>query len=363
MPVSPAVQTPAARSSRIASRGGRARRWTAAALGSCALVVSACASHPDDSASIIRTTTNIAGAGVVGIERDTTQACSLPTAPDPAPGPTRTVRHESGESRVPADPRRIVVLGTSALDATCAVGLWERVVGATTVAGPAPQPGYLGYGVLEIPGVGPEADPDPALIAQLDPDLIIGTAPAGRAGYEALNEIAPTVMVGQGRNWRDQFAGFAGALGRTAAGEAALRAYDTEAAETGDTINARLTQASIVRFSADGTRFLGSETFAAQVMADTGAGRPTAQRETSGPVDESDPVVAEGDLIYVMFDGPQGQEHGESVMRSEPWEKLGAVADNRMFVLDDALWHTTGLTSARTVLGDIRDTLNAYVMD
>ncbi|NUP26701.1 MAG: ABC transporter substrate-binding protein [Nocardia sp.] len=363
MPVSPAVHTSAARDPRISVRTGRIGRLLGAVLACTALAVSACASHPDDSASIIRTTTNVAGAGVVGIERDTTQACSLPTAPDPATEPTRTVRHASGESQVPADPQRIVVLGTSALDATCAVGLWERVVGATTVPGPAPQPGYLGYGVLEVPGVGFAADPDPALIAQLDPDLIIGEVPAGRASYDALSEIAPTVLVGDEPGWEKQFSAFARAMGRDGAGEAVLAAYHADATATGDSINARYVQASIVRFTAAGSEYLGSETFAAQILADTGAGRPTAQRETSGPIDESDPVAAEGDLIYVMFAGADGQEHGESVMRSEPWEKLGAVTDNRSFLVDDALWHTTGPTAARAVLTDIRETLNAYVMD
>ncbi|MGW1741502.1 ABC transporter substrate-binding protein [Nocardia sp. NPDC001965] len=360
MPVSPAVPTPAARDPRISVRTGR---LLGAVLACAALTVSACANHPDDSASIIRTTTNIAGAGVVGIERDTTQACSLPTAPDPAEGPTREIRHASGETRVPADPQRIVVLGTSALDATCAVGLWERVVGATTVAGPVSQPGYLGYGVREIPGVGPVTDPDPAAIAELDPDLIIGEVPAGRGDYAALSAIAPTVLIGAEPDWEKQFSAFAGAMGRAGAGAAALDAYHTEATDTGATLNAGFVQASIVRFTPGGTEFAGSETFAAQILADTGAQRPTLQRDTSAPIDESDPVAAEGDLIYVLFAGPDGQEHGESVMRSDPWEKLGAVGDNRSFVVDDALWHTTGLTSARAILTDIRDTLNAYVMD
>src|SRR5690606_24226750 len=99
------------------------------------------------------------------------------------------------------------------------------------------------------------------------------------------------------------------------------------------------------------------------VLADTGAQRPAAQRDESEPLDESDPVAAEGDLIYVMFAGPEGQEHGESVMRSPEWKELGAATDGRTFVVDDALWHTTGLTSARAVLTDIQDSLNSYVME
>ncbi|NKY35425.1 ABC transporter substrate-binding protein [Nocardia speluncae] len=363
MPVSPAVRTPAARKPRNSTRARRAHRFVGAALACIAVAVAGCASQPDNSASIVRTTTKIAGAGVVGTERDTTQACPLPAPADPADGPTRAVRHASGESRVPADPQRIVVLGTSALDATCAVGLWERVVGATTVPGPAPQPGYLGYGVLEVPGVGVATDPDPALIAQLDPDLIIGEVPAGRGNYAALSDIAPTVLVGTDKTWEEQFSAFAGAMGRATFGREALDDYRTEAADTGKSINAAFTEASLVRFTATGSEIMGSETFASQVLADTGAQRPAAQRDESEPLDESDPVAAEGDLIYVMFAGPEGQEHGESVMRSSEWKELGAATDGRTFVVDDALWHTTGLTSARAVLTDIQDSLNSYVME
>lgn len=361
MPVS-AVRTRirTVRPGRPLGRTGRLVGRSVIAAACVALGVSGCAGTPDDSASIIRTTTKIAGAGVVGLERDTTRACALPTAPDPAAGPTRSVTHAAGVSEVPADPQRIVVLGTSALDATCAVGLWERVVGATTVPGPVTQPSYLGYGVLEIPSVGTADAPDPALIAQLKPDLILGEVPTDRAGYDALRAIAPTVLVGEHDSWRDEFTALATAMGRAGAAVAALDAYRTEAREIGDTLHSRLTQASLVRFTADGGEVVGSDTFAAGVLADIGAQRPTAQRGRSFPLDEADPVQAEGDVVYVMFAGEDGLEHGKSVMESDPWLELGAVSDQRVFVVDDALWHTTGLTAARAVLGDIADTLNAY---
>ena len=345
---------------RSLGRAGRLVGRSVIAAFCVALGVSGCAGTPDDSASIVRTPTKIAGAGVVGLERDTSRACALPTPADPADGPTRTVTHSAGVSEVPADPQRIVVLGTSALDATCAVGLWERVVGATTVPGPTHQPSYLGYGVLEIPGVGTAEAPDPARIAQLKPDLILGKTPTDSAGYDALRAIAPTVLVGAHESWRDEFTALATALGRAGAAEAALDAYDTEARDIGDTLHSRFTQASMVRFTADGGEVVGSETFAASVLADVGAHRPTAQRGRSFPLDEDDPVQAEGDVIYVMFADEEGIEHGRSVMESDPWRELGAVSDQRVFVVDDALWHTTGPTAARALLGDIAETLNAY---
>ncbi|WP_228803548.1 ABC transporter substrate-binding protein [Nocardia cyriacigeorgica] len=342
----------------------RIRTIMGAVVVGCAAVLGAgCATPADDSASIIRTTTNIAGAGVVGLERDTAHACSLPTAPDPAAGATRTVTHPFGVTEVPADPQRIVVLSTAALDAVCAVGLWERVVGAATVEGPSPQPSYLGTGISEIPGVGTVAHPDPNLIAALHPDLIIGDLPAAGADFGALSGIAPTVLIGDKSDWQDQFSTLAAALGRSDAAETALANFRTEAADAGNAVAANLTQASIVRFTADGTRVLGSETMPAQVLAATGAHRPTAQRGSSFDVDESDLTPVEGDLIYVMFAGQDGREHGESVLRSDEWKALGAATDRRVFAVDDTIWHTQGLTAARAVLTDLRNTLNAYVND
>lgn len=338
-------------------------RLTIGLLACTALTVAGCTGASDDAASIIRTTTNIEGADVIGLERDTTQTCALPSSPDPASGPIRSVQHASGTSQVPADPQRIVVLGTSALDATCALGLWERVVGTTTVAGPSPQPSYLGTGVLEIPGVGPAGQPDPAEIEKLDPDLIIGDVPTESAGFETLQDIAPTVLVGKQPDWREEFTAYGAGFGRTDAAAAALDAYRTEATDLGELHKAHVTQPSLVRFTGDGSQVMGEETFAAKVFDDVGADRPYHQRSTSFDVDKSNLERAEGDLIYVMFAGEEGRAHGEDVMASNEWRAMAAVTDGRVFAMDDALWHTTGPTAARALLTDIDETINTSVME
>ncbi|WP_336081216.1 ABC transporter substrate-binding protein [Nocardia sp. SSK8] len=362
MPVSARERT---RFRRTAERAGRARS-RGIAVGAallCAVALTAgCADQTDDASTIIRTTTNIAGAGVVGADRDTATACPLPSAPD-AGGP-RAVTHTAGVSQVPADPQRIVVLTSSALDAACALGLWERVAGAVTLDGDRPQPMYLGYGVLEVPSVGPNGQPDPARIAELKPDLILGDIAPAAGGYAALSAIAPTVLVGQGGSWQSDFAAYAAGMNRSDAAATALRDYLTEAHALGPEINARQSQASVLRFTADTTQVQGSETFAAQVLADVGVQRPTAQRGQSYDITAADLATkAEGDVVYVMFDGEQGEEHGKQVLRSTEWEELGAATDRRVFAVDDKIWHTTGLTAARAILTDLRNSLNGYVTD
>ncbi|WP_228003288.1 ABC transporter substrate-binding protein [Nocardia australiensis] len=346
-------------STRYAARG---RRGAAVATLCAAVLVAGCANKSDDASSIVRTTTNIAGAGVVGLERDTSTACPLPSAPDSATGP-QSVTHAAGVSQVPADPQRIVVLTTSALDAVCAVGLWERVVGATSDDGPAPHPAYLGYGVNKIPDIGSATAPDLAKIAELHPDVIIGDMPAGNASFEALQAIAPTVLAGTSSGWQAEFTGLAAGLGRRNAAATALENYRTEARETGDTVAANQTQASVVRFTADQIQAQGSDTFAGQVLGDAGVQRPTVQRGTSFDITSADLTKAEGDLIYVIFAGEAGKKQGESTLRTDEWKDLGAATDHRVFAVEDSIWHGNGLTAARALLTDIRNTLNGFVTD
>ncbi|MFD6395322.1 ABC transporter substrate-binding protein [Nocardia sp. NPDC060249] len=352
---------------RTAEQGGRVRSRgfvVAAALLSAAVFTAGCANKHDDASTIIRTTTNIAGAGVVGADRDTATACPLPSAPDAGSGGTRTVTHTAGTSQVPADPQRIVVLTTSALDAACAVGLWERVAGAVTLDGDRSQPMYLGYGVVKVPSIGPIGQPDPARIAELKPDLILGDVAPAAGGYEALSKIAPTVLIGAGGSWQSDFAAYSAGMNRNDAADTALQNYLTEAHDLGPALNATQSQASVLRFTADTTQVQGTETFAAQVLSDVGVQRPTAQRGPSFDITEADLATkAEGDVIYVMFDGPDGEKHGKQVLRSDQFEELGAATDKRVFAVDDKIWHTTGLTAARAVLTDLRNSLNGYVTD
>lgn len=332
-----------------------------------ALVLAGCSTPTDDPASeIVRTTTRIAGAAVVGIERDTTTACALPSPLDagvPAAG-TRQVLHTAGASEVPSDPQRIVVLDTAALDAVCALGLWERVVGASAEADGRPE--YLGAGIAEITPIGPSGTPDVGAIEQARPDLILGSA-ADAGQYRSLSDVAPTVVVGSDPVfWRQQFLRVGEALGRIGAAQRALDEYAAQARELGRELVAWQTQASLVRFTADGPEIEGTTSFAGQVLADVGAARPPAQRfgvvdgRTTQPVDTENPVAADGDVIFVRFEGADGLERGTDYMKSDAWLDLGAVSDGRLFSMSDEVWSVPGPVAARAILTDLRHTLNGY---
>lgn len=325
------------------------RAAVAVIAGSAVLLgLAGCGDSADDDAStIVRTTTKIAGAGVVSVERDTRAACATPTPADP--GAT--------------DPRRIVVLDGAAMDSVCALGLWERVVGAATSDGETPQPAYLGTGISLLPSVGSESAPDVDRIAEAAPDLILGSAPASPELADRLKAVAPTVFVGDDPvQWKSRFLAAGKALGRSGAARQALDAYTADAARIGTEINARQTQASVIRFRSDAAAIEGPGSFSGQVLADANVQRPPYQRIEVASKDIDDLADAEGDLIYVSFDGSGGLDYGTSVMKSDAWYDLGAVTDNRVFAVDDEVWNAgNGVVAARAVLTDLQESLNGYV--
>ncbi|QXQ15898.1 ABC transporter substrate-binding protein [Skermania piniformis] len=323
---------------------------TATALAATALlgtaVLAGCggsSNGTDEPNQVVRTTTAIAGAGIVGIDRDTSTACPSPTAPETA------------------DPQRIVALSTQALDTACALGLWERVVGAAVDDGATGRPGYLGSGIATIPGVGSPDAPDAAKIGELRPDLILGgNEPAGGGAADPLQAIAPTIFVRAGDDWEQQVRTLGGALGRPNATAAALDDYRQAARTAGGDLFAGQTQASVVRFTDSGGTVAGTDGFAGRVLADVGVQRPPAQRGASFPLDTDDPAAAEGDVVYVSFAGPAGEEHGADVMQSDGWKKLSAAHDKRVWSVADEIWHGSGIVAARALVTDLRDSLNYY---
>ncbi|NJL98642.1 MAG: ABC transporter substrate-binding protein, partial [Synechococcaceae cyanobacterium SM2_3_2] len=115
--------------------------------------------------------------------------CSIPAQPVIPDGSTRLVQHAMGETFVPEDPQRVVVLDTSALDAVVALG--STPVG-TLIYGTLPA--YLGESITEIDIVGDINQPNLEAIIRLDPDLILGTRVNVAALYRQLDQIAPTIL-------------------------------------------------------------------------------------------------------------------------------------------------------------------------
>ncbi|OBI87124.1 iron-siderophore ABC transporter substrate-binding protein [Mycobacterium sp. 1245805.9] len=329
------------------------------------------------SRSLITPTTQIAGAGVLGNDRKPDESCARDAAAaDPGP-PTRQARTAAGvtpdTAAVPAEPRRIVVLSGDQLDALCALGLQSRVVAAALPDGSPGQPSYLGGAVHGLPGVGTRTNPDLGGIAAAHPDLILGSQGLTPKLYPQLAAIAPTVFTAApGAAWEDNLRGVGAATARTGAVDALIAGFTQRATQIGSAHDASHFQASIVQLTTTTIRVYGANNFPASVLGAVGVDRPAAQRFTDKPYIEigatdadlaknPDLSAADADVVYLSCATPAAADRAATVLDSNPWRKLSANHDNRVYVVNDEVWQTgEGLIAARGIVDDLR-LLNAPI--
>lgn len=323
------------------------------------------------SRSVITPTTQIAGAGVLGNDRKPDESCARnPAAANPGPA-TRPAHNAAGVTpdvaQVPADPQRIVVLSGDQLDALCALGLQSRVVAAALPDGSSSQPSYLGKTVHDVPGAGTRSNPDLKAIAAAHPDLILGSVALTPKLYPQLAAIAPTVFTGApGAAWEDNLRGVGAATARDSAMDALIAGFSQRAKDVGAKHDATHFQASIVQLTTTSMRVYGTNNFPASVLAAVGVDRPAAQRFIDkayiefGTTDADlakgpDFSAADADVVYVSCATPAAADRAATLFDSDPWRKLSANHDNRVYVVNDEIWQTgEGLVAARGIVDDLR---------
>jgi iron complex transport system substrate-binding protein len=251
----------------------------------------------------------------------------------PVTSGTRVVSHAMGETEVPADPQRVVVLDGPVLDACFALGVTP--VGATTGVADAPWPSYLGEGTAGITNVGDIAEPNLEEIAALEPDLIVSLQFRHEAIYEQLSGIAPTVLSPyDSEGWRDGFLVSAG-LG--------------ESVET--------TTVSVVRVLTGELRSYQASSFSGTVLEAVGLPRPESQQGTEDtwlPQSLESLNEVDASVIFVTLWSGSTEEDLATLLTNPLWQTLEAVQANKVYLVPDEYWMTAiGYLAAGLILDDL----------
>ena len=315
---------------------------------------------------MITSTTQIAEAGVLGNQRRPDESCAPePAAPDPGP-PVRPLHHPAGDTQVPVDAQRIVVLSGDQLDALCALGLQTRIVAAALPDDSSSQPSYLGTVIHDLHGAGTRSDPDLSVIRAANPDLILGSQALTPELYPALTAIAPTVFTGApGAAWQDNLRLIGAATARGGAANTLVDDFTAFAARAGADNDAAHFQASVVQLTENTMRVYGSDTFPGSVLTDVGVDRPASQRFTDKPYVEigtsetelakADFSAADADIVYVSFASQAAKDRAPGILMSGAWRKLSANRDNRVFIVNNEVWQTgEGIVAARGIVADLK---------
>lgn len=332
-----------------------------AALALClVLALAACGGSPGDDAEASGGSPSAATVKTLG-----------PTAPagddicgetPETSGPTK-ISHAMGETTVPEDPQRIVILDSDKFDTVCALGLGDRVVGAIEIEGG--QPTYLGPTLAEVPTIGSIQEPSIERIASLKPDLILGSKFRTPDLYAPLSKIAPTVFTESvGTTWKENFLLDGEALRRGEAAKQLLGKYETAAKELGQQVDGGDAEASIVRFLQGTIRIYGPTSFSGLVLEDANIGRPEFQRlegaedRRFAEVSEEEINLVDGKIIYVTAYGEESDAERDAMLGSPLWKTLQGSKDGRVFLVRDETWMTgIGVVAAEQILADLEESL------
>ncbi|MEO3801007.1 iron-siderophore ABC transporter substrate-binding protein [Nonomuraea sp. B1E8] len=292
-------------------------------------------------------------------------ACgSAEPADAPSPSvPFRTVKHVMGETVIPEQPKRVVALDQSFVDAV--LTLETPVVGYTTYRSIDTElPGYLGavaerYGKQAAP-VGTLEQPSLEKIIALKPDLIVSAKVRHEALYDKLSKIAPTVFSETtGAIWKDNLRLMGQALGKETLADTRIREYEERAATIGAAIRKKegeLPTISVVRFAGEPTtRLYVENSYSGVVMKDVGFPRPEGQPTAKDAiaVDVSQERIAEldADQIFVAtYPDPSSDGPKEKFVNNPLWGKLKGDKHE----VSDLTWMSAvGIQGAHAMLDDV----------
>ncbi|MFI9592281.1 ABC transporter substrate-binding protein [Nonomuraea sp. NPDC052265] len=309
----------------------------------------------------------VAGVAACGSTEPSGPSAGSSAAPaDPA---ARTIEHAMGSTKISGQPKRVVALDQSFVDAV--LTLETPVIGYTTYRSiDTKLPDYLGplvarYG-KEATAVGTLEQPSLEKIAALKPDLIVSAKVRHEALYDKLSKIAPTVFSETtGAIWKDNLRLMGRALGKEDLADAKIKAFEERAGRIGAAIKdkegGKLPTISIVRFAGEPTvRLYVEKSYSGVVLKDVGFPRPQGQptKDDAIAVDVSQERIADLDADHIFvatYPDPAGDGPKEKFVGNPLWGRLKGAKHE----VSDLTWMSAvGIQGAHAILDDLAGTFS-----
>ncbi|MER6506853.1 iron-siderophore ABC transporter substrate-binding protein [Nonomuraea sp. NPDC001636] len=290
-----------------------------------------------------------------------------PAATSSADPAARTIEHAMGSTRISGQPKRVVALDQSFVDAV--LTLETPVIGYTTYRSiDTKLPDYLGplvarYGKEATP-VGTLEQPSLEKIAALKPDLIVSAKVRHEALYDKLSKIAPTVFSETtGAIWKENLRLMGRALGKEDLADARIKAFEQRAGTIGAAIKekagGKLPTVSIVRFAGEPTvRLYVEKSYSGVVLKDVGFPRPEGQptKDDAIAVDVSQERIADLDADHIFvatYPDPASDGPKEKFVGNPLW---GRLKGDKHEVSDLTWMSAVGIQGAHAILDDLART-------
>lgn len=285
-----------------------------------------------------------------------------------------TVKHVMGETTIPENPKRVVVLTNEGTEALLAMGV--KPVGAVKSWLGDPWYDHIKDDMDGVEIVGTELEVNLEKIAALKPDLIIGNKVRQEAVYDKLSAIAPTVfsetLTG---NWKENFSLYAKAINNEDKGNEVLQQFNEHIADVKEKLGDKVNQeVSVVRFLAGTSYIYYTDSFSGVIFDQLGFKRAEQQKELfnadnklgnfSLQVEKEVIPKMDGDILFYFTYAPNGDKEATDTAKewtSEAlWNNLNAVKKGNAYEVSDAVWNTAGgVIAANKMLDELEEIMTS----
>lgn len=279
-------------------------------------------------------------------------------------GDTVKVTDVRGEVEIPANPKRIVDLSGNS-DILSILGY--KVVGTANsdAYDYTKFPSYLEDTLsgAKILGYSMQDTMDIEAVMNLNPDLIVISTVQEKM-YDALSEIAPTVMIQlEALNWKDDVRALGKVFGKEDVANEWIANYEAKAKEAGDKIKAKYgDDTTYLSFLASGGQFFvfDGAGFGDVLYKDMGLAKPEGMPEQT---DISLPVVTYEGLAAIKADYIFAIATDEDLAQLEAnsiWNNLPAVKNGNVVILESSPYFNQGYSpiGREKLVDEIGDMLN-----
>lgn len=277
---------------------------------------------------------------------------------------TVTVTDVRGEVEIPANPKRIVDLSGNS-DILSILGY--KVVGTANsdAYDYTKFPSYLEETLsgAKILGYSMQDTMDVEAVMNLNPDLIVISTVQEKM-YDALSEIAPTVMIQlEALNWKDDVRALGKVFGKEDVANEWIANYEAKAKDAGDKIKAKYgDDTTYLSFLASGGQFFvfDGAGFGDVLYKDMGLAKPEGMPEQTNislPVVTYEGLAAiKADYIFaIATDEDLAQLEASSI-----WNNLPAVKNGNVVILESSPYFNQGYSpiGREKLVDEIGDMLN-----
>jgi iron complex transport system substrate-binding protein len=273
----------------------------------------------------------------------------------------RLIKHESGETCIPKNIKKVVILHPYDLVNSIALGVIP--IANIEITG-FPTPKYLEGKVPELESVGAFDSPNLEKILQLKPDLIISHTQLKQI-YSKLSDIAPTVTLQTEfplplSFWKERLNTLAVILDKEEKSNQLMDDYWKRVNEIkgklGDSVNSM--EISVANTSSEyGIWAYGESHHSGSVLNDIGLKRPPSQRGDFFYIENisleriSD---IDGDvLFFVSWKREDDKTIFDKLKKNPLWNQLNVVQLDRVHVVE-AHWHSSDIFAINAILDDIK---------